>query len=229
MWWWAIAYCFYVFIGAYLCNLIHSQTSIVDGSCLPTMQCRFTCISIMINIILVFLVLEVCVSVQCKIMFFFTIIPMISDIDECASSAHNCDSSATCTNTVGSFTCACNAGFYGNGTSCQGEELYALHGTGASDWLIACDTKLLTCFVSSLFKSNLKIDHRSGVRRWEIISTWFDTWPTIGLALVRTNGMFALLVFGLKRFDCTNIFRQQLIVFLNFCTTDSALLPDWWV
>ncbi|XP_065178731.1 uncharacterized protein LOC135809326 [Sycon ciliatum] len=50
----------------------------------------------------------------------FTLPPRCDDIDECASSAHNCDSSATCTNTVGSFTCACNAGFYGNGTSCQG-------------------------------------------------------------------------------------------------------------
>ena len=139
MWWWAIAYCFYVFIGAYLWNLIHSQTSIVDGSCLPTMQCRFTCISIII-IIINYVNVEVCVSVQCKIMFFFTIFAM-TDLNECASTAHNCDSSAACINTLGSFSCACNDGFYGNGISCQGEELYALHGIGASDWLIACGTK----------------------------------------------------------------------------------------
>ena len=44
-----------------------------------------------------------------------------SDIDECAdSSLNNCDSNADCTNTVGSFTCACNSGFSGNGTSCTG-------------------------------------------------------------------------------------------------------------
>eukprot|EP00736_Rhodelphis_marinus_P003104 Rmarinus@m.8688 len=38
--------------------------------------------------------------------------------DECASDIDDCDNSATCTNTYGSFTCACTAGYYGDGTSC---------------------------------------------------------------------------------------------------------------
>ncbi|PKN59542.1 MAG: hypothetical protein CVU56_00515 [Deltaproteobacteria bacterium HGW-Deltaproteobacteria-14] len=41
-----------------------------------------------------------------------------SDVDECASDAHGCDPNATCTNTDGAFTCACNAGYEGDGTSC---------------------------------------------------------------------------------------------------------------
>ncbi|XP_065180017.1 sushi, von Willebrand factor type A, EGF and pentraxin domain-containing protein 1-like [Sycon ciliatum] len=39
------------------------------------------------------------------------------DINECASSTDNCHSAATCTNTIGSFTCSCNPGYYGVGTS----------------------------------------------------------------------------------------------------------------
>jgi hypothetical protein len=45
----------------------------------------------------------------------------VDDIDECAAGLDNCDPAATCTNTPGSFTCACPAGTLdvnGNGTSC---------------------------------------------------------------------------------------------------------------
>ncbi|XP_060566863.1 nidogen-1-like [Ruditapes philippinarum] len=41
------------------------------------------------------------------------------DVDECASSSsNNCDENAQCTNTNGSFTCACNTGYTGDGVSC---------------------------------------------------------------------------------------------------------------
>ena len=43
-----------------------------------------------------------------------------SDIDECAIGTDNCDSRAICTNTVGSFTCACRVGYDGNGIFCSG-------------------------------------------------------------------------------------------------------------
>ena len=42
-----------------------------------------------------------------------------SDADECADGTDNCDTNATCTNTVGAFTCMCNPGFAGIGTSCM--------------------------------------------------------------------------------------------------------------
>ncbi|XP_078488355.1 uncharacterized protein LOC100175634 isoform X2 [Ciona intestinalis] len=41
-----------------------------------------------------------------------------ADIDECTLGTHNCNTSATCTNTTGSFTCACKTGFTGDGVSC---------------------------------------------------------------------------------------------------------------
>lgn len=40
------------------------------------------------------------------------------DIDECATSADDCDVNATCANTPGGYTCTCNAGYSGDGTSC---------------------------------------------------------------------------------------------------------------
>eukprot|EP00123_Amoebidium_parasiticum_P007097 comp17874_c0_seq1/m.18084 comp17874_c0_seq1/g.18084 ORF comp17874_c0_seq1/g.18084 comp17874_c0_seq1/m.18084 type:complete len:585 (-) comp17874_c0_seq1:151-1905(-) len=41
------------------------------------------------------------------------------DTNECTSNLHNCDFNAQCTNIVGSFTCACNVGFAGNGMLCE--------------------------------------------------------------------------------------------------------------
>ena len=42
------------------------------------------------------------------------------DIDECESNGHDCHVNATCANNNGLYTCACNDGFSGNGTICEG-------------------------------------------------------------------------------------------------------------
>jgi len=42
----------------------------------------------------------------------------LPDIDECE--LEPCHEQATCTNTDGSYTCACNPGFSGDGTDCEG-------------------------------------------------------------------------------------------------------------
>ena len=42
-----------------------------------------------------------------------------TDIDECASSEHDCHYLALCTNTVGSFTCSCNHPYVGDGRYCN--------------------------------------------------------------------------------------------------------------
>ena len=52
-------------------------------------------------------------------MFFSFNISIILDIDECTGS-NPCDENANCNNTVGSFTCACNVGYVGNGFNCLG-------------------------------------------------------------------------------------------------------------
>ena len=40
------------------------------------------------------------------------------DIDECTVGTDNCSADATCTNTAGSFSCACNGGYSGDGVTC---------------------------------------------------------------------------------------------------------------
>ena len=45
---------------------------------------------------------------------------IILDIDECKEGSDNCHKYATCTNTIGSFTCKCNVGFEGDGVYCKG-------------------------------------------------------------------------------------------------------------
>ena len=42
------------------------------------------------------------------------------DINECLTNNGGCNSQATCTNTIGSRTCACNLGYSGNGITCTG-------------------------------------------------------------------------------------------------------------
>ena len=43
-----------------------------------------------------------------------------ADIDECATDNGGCDADATCFNNDGSFTCACNTGYTGDGITCSG-------------------------------------------------------------------------------------------------------------
>ena len=49
---------------------------------------------------------------------------LISDINECQLE-NNCHVAATCTNTDGSYTCACNSGFTGDGIECNGKNIRA--------------------------------------------------------------------------------------------------------
>ena len=48
------------------------------------------------------------------------LIILFSDNNECILGTHNCHANATCANTNGSFTCACNTGYSGNGVNCTG-------------------------------------------------------------------------------------------------------------
>ena len=48
----------------------------------------------------------------------------ISDINECEGPSP-CDENAQCANTIGSFTCACNEGYSGDGMTCTGQNFPA--------------------------------------------------------------------------------------------------------
>lgn len=43
-----------------------------------------------------------------------------ADEDECISRRHDCPAESTCQNDVGSYSCQCGAGFFGNDKFCQG-------------------------------------------------------------------------------------------------------------
>ena len=43
-----------------------------------------------------------------------------ADINECILHTDNCSIYANCSNTIGSYDCTCNAGFTGDGYTCQG-------------------------------------------------------------------------------------------------------------
>ena len=55
-----------------------------------------------------------------EILFFFR--TDSSDNNECTLGIHNCHANAACSNTDGSFTCACNTGYRGNGVTCTGRQ-----------------------------------------------------------------------------------------------------------
>ena len=44
----------------------------------------------------------------------------LTDIDECVLNTDDCSDFAICTNTIGSYTCACKPGFVGDGKTCTG-------------------------------------------------------------------------------------------------------------
>lgn len=54
--------------------------------------------------------------------FLFISCLIVSDLDECTTSTHNCDVNADCANTVGSYSCKCKAGYTGNGHTCIGKK-----------------------------------------------------------------------------------------------------------
>ncbi|XP_023931187.1 fibrillin-1 [Lingula anatina] len=51
----------------------------------------------------------------------------VSDIDECIFNRGGCHTAAACINTIGSFSCTCNTGYFGNGFTCDTEVNYGVN------------------------------------------------------------------------------------------------------
>ena len=89
----------------------------------------------------------------------------IVDVDECDDDTHNCHSEATCTNTVGSFTCSCNEGYTGDGILCEGNEISKYLSTmQVSVNLTKCHPNL-NYYLCLIIKKN-KIDLYFGEKSW---------------------------------------------------------------
>ena len=43
---------------------------------------------------------------------------ILPDFDECSANTHSCNINAACNNTMGSYACACKAGYSGDGRTC---------------------------------------------------------------------------------------------------------------
>ena len=50
--------------------------------------------------------------------------PDFSDVNECRLEIDNCHRNATCMNTYGSFSCSCDADFFGDGVTCFSKIVY---------------------------------------------------------------------------------------------------------
>ena len=50
-------------------------------------------------------------------------VQFFSENNKCTIGVHNCHEKAKCTNTLGSYSCACNPGYHGNGVMCKGWQM----------------------------------------------------------------------------------------------------------
>ena len=54
-------------------------------------------------------------------MYFKKIWSLLNEIAGCSDGGHECHEHASCNETEGSFVCTCNAGYSGDGISCEGQ------------------------------------------------------------------------------------------------------------
>eukprot|EP00808_Paulinella_micropora_P024333 g59559.t1 len=82
----------------------------------------------------------------------------LCEFNECFEGTHNCDVEATCTNVEGSFECACNPGYSGNGTviePCVNIDECALGIDNCSEFAVCNDTiGSFTCTCINKFFGN---------------------------------------------------------------------------
>jgi len=50
----------------------------------------------------------------------------VADVDECATGSAGCRADASCSNFAGGFTCTCNDGYAGDGSTCDGKSVSTL-------------------------------------------------------------------------------------------------------
>ena len=65
----------------------------------------------------------ICMQFNCIETYTFQVLLFVIDINECEDNSHICDLNANCTNTEGSYICACHESFFGDGLTCQSEIL----------------------------------------------------------------------------------------------------------
>ena len=51
---------------------------------------------------------------------------ILGDINECENGQHDCDAHATCSNTIGSYSCTCDFGYASDGIQCSAPAVLVL-------------------------------------------------------------------------------------------------------
>lgn len=97
------------------------------------------------------------------------------DQDECADGTNTCDQQATCTNTEGSFECACGAGLWGDGTQCEACTINSHSDAGST--LVSnctCDTGFDTG--DGVTVKTYSLDDKCVITMELLIAVVADTW-----------------------------------------------------
>ena len=69
-------------------------------------------------------------------------------MDECKGDKHDCDPNANCTNTYGSYDCACMEGYTGDGHSCAGKVTFIGQDDESACFVVSCISSVLFCMLS---------------------------------------------------------------------------------
>ena len=102
--------CVYIYICIYSCVLANKESTQWVFLTLNTLEIQSTLPNYSVNMI---------DNTDINRLHF---LPIAADINECQRNTHNCNVSATCTNTPGSFNCTCNLGYTGDGVvRCDGK------------------------------------------------------------------------------------------------------------
>lgn len=105
----------------------------------------------------------------------------IIDINECQRNTDRCHRQATCTNTAGSYTCACNTGYQGNGFTCRGTVIITmrcLH-VRVHHICIASQPEVTICHPSKIILTALTSPTHC---------LWWDTGHCIVCVLIKMKG-----------------------------------------
>ena len=74
-----------------------------------------------------------------------------TDKDECLTNEHNCSLTATCVNTIGSFTCSCSPDEIQDGDTCFGIKLLSLKEKFTPEWPFIFFTPIKSFYKNMLF------------------------------------------------------------------------------
>lgn len=134
------------------------------------------------------------------------------DNDECSKS-NQCDENAVCSNSVGSFSCDCNEGFYGTGEACAPGQCF----DGACPENQVCKSKTSVCHCPKNF--TLVDDDCTDVDECLSPSQYC---PVLSSCVNNNGGYECQCYIGYDGFNCTNI--DECAIETHTCKTSETCI-----